>query len=116
MLNNVNVIGYLGGDAQSRTTRNGANFVVLSLATKRSWKDRQSGEWNSQTTWLRCLVFGRAAEFAATLTKGAQLQITGAIQTRKYVAQDGSNRSVTEIRVERLTQLNRSPKPSGAAA
>ena len=42
-LNQVSLIGFLGKDAEGKTTRNDASFAVLSLATKRSWKDRTTG-------------------------------------------------------------------------
>jgi single-strand DNA-binding protein len=116
MFNYVNLIGYLGGDAQSRSTRNNSTLTVLSLATKRIWKDRETGERQSQTTWHRCVVFGRTAEYAATLTKGAHLQIVGEIQTREYVAKDGAKQSVTEVRVQRINRLDRAPKSEEAAA
>ena len=69
MFNNVTLIGYLGSDAESRTSRNNSTLTVLSLATKRIWKNRETGERESQTTWHRCVVFGRTAEYAATLTR-----------------------------------------------
>lgn len=119
MFNNVTLIGYLGSDAESRTTRNNSTLTVLSLATKRSWKNGETGEWQSQTTWHRCVVFGRTAAYAATLTKGAHIQIIGEIQTREYVAKDGAKKSVTEIRVQRIARLDRAPKvenTGGAAA
>ncbi len=43
MMNNVTLIGYLGADAQSHTTRNKSTLTILSLATKHIWK-RQTGE------------------------------------------------------------------------
>ena len=119
MFNNVNLIGYLGSDAESRTTRNNSTLTVLSLATKRTWKNRETGAHESHTTWHKCVSFGRTAEYAATLTKGAHLQIIGEIQTREYVAKDGAKKSVTEIRVQRIVRLDRAPKPEnteGAAA
>ena len=119
MFNNVTLIGFLGSNAESRTTRNNTTLTVLSLATKRTWKDRETGERQSQTTWHRCLTFGRTAEYAATLPKGAHLQIIGEIQTREYVAKDGAKKSVTEIRVQRVARLDRASKPEsteGAAA
>ena len=119
MFNNVNLIGYLGSDAESRTTRNNSTLTVLSLATRRTWKNRETGERQSQTTWHRCVAFGRTAEYAASLTKGAQLQIIGEIQVREYVGKDGAKKSVTEIRVQRIGRLDRAPKPEttvGAAA
>jgi single-stranded DNA-binding protein len=59
-------------------------------------------------------AFGRTAEYAAGLTKGAQLQIIGELQTREYVAKDGSMKSVTEIRVQRVARLDRAPKTESA--
>lgn len=110
MFNNVTLIGYLGSDAESRTMRNNATLTVLSLATKRSWKNRETGGWESQTTWHKCVSFGRTAEYAASLTKGAQVQVIGEIQTRTYVAKDGATKSVTEVRVQRIARLDRSAK------
>ena len=116
MFNNVTLIGYLGCDAESRTTRNNSTLTLLSLATKRIWKNRETGERESQTTWHRCVVFGRTAEYAATLTKGSHLQIVGEIQTRSFVGRDGAKKSMTEIRVHRIAQLDRAKVDSAEAA
>jgi single-strand DNA-binding protein len=78
--NRATLIGFLGKDAEVKTTRNNASFTVLSLATRRSWKDRESGELMSETTWHRCIVWGKLGGFAATLTKGAHVQIEGEIR------------------------------------
>lgn len=119
-MNTVILTGYLGSDAESRTTRNNSTLTVLSLATNRVWKDRETGERQTQTTWHRCVSFGPTATYAATLTKGAHVQIEGEIQTREYVAKDGAKKSVTEVRVRRLKHLNKAekaaPQPEGAAA
>jgi single-strand DNA-binding protein len=66
-------------------------------------------------------VFGHTAEYAVTLSKGAHLQIIGEIQTREYVAKGGAKKSVTEIRVQRLSRLDKArldqtPKREEAAA
>ena len=106
MFNNVNLIGYLGSDAESRSTRNNSRLTVLSLATKRTWKNRETGGRESRTTWHRCVVFGRTAEYAATLTKGAHLQIVGEIQTRSFVGRDDAKKPVAEIRVHRVARLD----------
>lgn len=118
-MNNVILIGYLGGDAESRPTRNESTVTNLSLATQRVWKDRDTGERRTETSWHRLVCFGRLAEYASSLTKGAHLQITGEIHTREYTAKDGAKKSVTEIRVNRITRLDRpatsNPNPEVAA-
>ncbi len=110
MFNNVTLIGYLGSDAQSHTIRNNSTLTVLSLATKRTWKNRETGAREEQTTWHKCVCFGRKAEYAAGLTKGTYLQIVGEIQMREYTAKDGTKKSVTEIRVQRIARLDSKPK------
>ena len=95
--NRVTLIGFLGRDAEVKTTRNNAPFTMLSLATKRSWKDRESGERQSQTTWHRCIVLGKLGEFAATLTKGAHVQIEGEIRTREYTQKIATGKKTSEV-------------------
>jgi single-strand DNA-binding protein len=118
--NRVSLTGFLGKDAEVKTTRNSAAFTVLSLATKRSWKDRDSGERQSETTWHRIIAWGRLGEYAATLTKGAHLQIEGELRTRDYVQKTGGEKpaevkkSITEIRATAIAKLDRPKK--GAAS
>jgi single-strand DNA-binding protein len=118
--NRVSLTGFLGKDAEVKTTRNNASFTVLSLATKRSWKDRDTAEWQSQTTWHRIIAWGRLGEYAAGLTKGAHLQVEGEIRTREYVQKaDGKKsaevkKSITEIRAIGIAKLNR-PKKDAAS-
>ncbi len=122
--NRVTLIGFLGKDAEVKSTRNNAAFTGLSLATKRSWKDRESGERLSETTWHRCIVWGKLGEFAATLTKGAHVQIECEIRTREYTQKTGGKKpvdvkkSITEIRVFAINKLDRPAKgeAEGAAA
>jgi single-strand DNA-binding protein len=124
--NRVSLTGFLGKDAEAKTTRNNASFTVLSLATKRSWKKRDTGERLSQTTWHRVIVWGRLGEYAATLTKGAHLQIEGEIRTREYVQKVNGDQSpeavktITEIRATAIAKLDRPKKDEaeseGAAA
>ena len=115
--NRASLIGFLGKDAEVRTTNSKTPFTVLSLATKRSWKDRESGEYQSQTTWHRCLVWGKLGEFAATLTKGAHVQIEGELRTREYTQKGPGKKavevtkSITEVHAVSIVKLDRSGKP-----
>ena len=106
-LNNVTLTGFIGGDAETRTTKSNTSFTVFSLATKNSWKDRESGEWNSRTEWHRVVAFGRLTALASALKKGDHVQIQGQLRTREY-AKDAGKKSVTEIRVNSILKLDRS--------
>lgn len=119
-LNSATLTGFLGSDAESRTTKSNAIFTTFSLATKSSWKDRESGEWMSRTEWHRAVVFGRLAEFAATLKKGDHVQIHGQLRTREYdkpaegKKKAATKQRVTEIRVTSIFKLERTAKQDGA--
>jgi single-strand DNA-binding protein len=108
----------LGKDAEVKNTRKNASFTVLSLATNRSWKDQESGEYKSDVSWHRCVAFGRAGEYAASLLKGAHVQIEGEIRTREYAEKTGgkkaatAKKTITEIRVYRIAKLDRPNKAS----
>ena len=118
-MNRVILIGFLGKDAEVKTTRQNAAFTVLSLATSRRWKNRETGDYQSQTTWHRCIAWGKLGAFAAGLTKGAHIQIEGEIRTRQYQpkADPGKGqKSITEVRVTSLAKLDRAKKPAEDAA
>jgi single-strand DNA-binding protein len=108
--NKVNLIGFLGSDAEVRTANN-RSFTILSLATKSSYKDKESGKYVSHTEWHRCIVFGRLSEFAKTLTKGAHIQVEGELRSREFDSKktDGKQR-IWEIRVDSILKLDRAEK------
>ena len=108
--NKVNLIGFLGSDAEVRSANN-RSFTTLSLATKSSYKDKKSGQYVSQTEWHRCVVFGKLAEFAGTLTKGAHVQIEGELRSREYDSKKAdSKQRIWEIRVDSILKLDRAEK------
>ena len=119
-VNRVSLTGFLGRNAEAKATRNNASFTVLSLATKRSWRNRETGERQSETTWHRIIVWGNLGEYAAGLTKGAHLQIEGEIRVREYVEKTGDEsaemkKSITEVHATSIAKLDRSKKDSDSA-
>ena len=68
-LNRLTLIGFIGGDDETKTISNGSTFTAFAVATQRSWKNGD-GAWESRTEWHRCVSFGKLADFAATLKKG----------------------------------------------
>jgi|SRR5690554_2486797 len=100
-VNKVILIGNLGQDPETRYTPNGNAVVNLSLATDESYKDRQTGQMVPKTEWHRIVMFGKIAEIAGQyLRKGSKVYIEGKLQTRKWQAQDGQDRYMTEVVVD----------------
>ena len=121
-LNRVTLIGFIGNDAEKKVAGT-TNIVIFSLATKTSWKN-DSGSWESRSDWHRCVTFGKLAEFAGTLTKGAHVAIEGELRSREYAREVAIgaekttiNQRAWEIRVDtilkldRAAQVNESPEP-----
>jgi single-strand DNA-binding protein len=114
-LNRITLIGFLGSDAEKKV-RNATNIAVFSLATKVSWKN-EAGAWESRTEWHRCVAFGKLADFAGTLTKGARVAIEGERRSREYQRDIavGTHKTtiaqrVWEIRVDSVFKLDRAAK------
>ena len=116
-LNRITLIGFLGSDAEVRTANN-STFTVLSLATKSSYKDKKTGEYVSHTEWHRAIVWGKLAEYAKTLTKGAHLQIAGELRSREYLDKNSNDlkRRVWEVRADSILKLDRAEKASADEA
>lgn len=96
-LNKVTIIGNVGQDPDIRAMQSGDLVANLSIATSESWKDKQ-GQKQEKTEWHRVVVFGNLAEIVQQyVSKGSKLYIEGKLQTRKWQAQDGSDRYTTEI-------------------
>ena len=107
--NRISLIGFTGKDAETRTTSNQAPYTTLSLATKSSYRDRQSGEYISRTEWHRVIVWGKLGEFAGSLKKGTHLLVEGELRSRSY--DDSRNqdvkRRVWEVRATSILKLDR---------
>jgi len=109
-INKVILVGNLGADPETRYTPSGTAITNLRIATTESWKDRQTGEQVEKTEWHRVVMFDRLAEISAEyLKKGSQVYIEGQLQTRKWQAQDGSDRYSTEIRARDMQMLGGRP-------
>jgi single-strand DNA-binding protein len=108
--NKATLIGFLGNDAEVRIN-NDRSLTTLSLATKSSYK--KDGKYVEHTEWHRCVVFGKLGEFAATLKKGAHIQVEGELRSRKYESKkSNSEQTVWEIRVSSILKLDRAAKSS----
>ena len=112
-LNRATLIGYLGNDAEVRNGKNNQKFTTFSVATKTSYKDKESGEYISHTEWHRCIVFGKFGEFAATLKKGAHVQVEGEIRHTEYTPKKAKKPVRTDsVRVTSILKLDRAEKAS----
>lgn len=98
-VNKVILIGNLGRDVEVRSFPNGGKVANLRIATSETWKDRNTGERKEKTEWHSVAIFQEGLVRIAEqyLKKGSKVYIEGQLQTRKYQAQDGTDRYSTEV-------------------
>lgn len=97
MLNKTQLIGRLG-QKDVRSTPNGMQVVSYSIATTKSLKDKETGEWKENTEWHRCVSFNKTAEhIGMNVEPGDLLFLEGELRTRKWQTQSGEDRYTTEI-------------------
>src|SRR5690606_35642778 len=97
MLNSCEFIGNLGADPEVRSFQNGGKVCNLRLAVTEKYKDRD-GNRQEHTDWIPVAIFndGLVGVAEQYLRKGSKVYVRGAFKTRKYTAQDGSDRYSTE--------------------
>ena len=103
-LNKVMLIGNLGRDAETRFTTNNLSVTNFSIATTRSFKDKD-GNWQNETTWHKITGFNLSDYYKDNLKKGKKFHIEGRISKRDYNDKDGNKRTSTDVIVERLIPL-----------
>lgn len=102
-VNKVILVGELSADAEVRSRPNSTDVIAnLRVETRERFPDRTSGEMRAVSDYHRVVVFGRLAEQARSLKKGTLISVEGRNRTRKYQAQDGSDRYITEINADKL--------------
>ena len=112
-LNRWEGIGRLGQDIEMRYMPNGNAVANFSIAVDDSYKSKETGQKVEQTEWVRCVAFGKSAEFLGEwLRKGARVLAVGKLNTREY-EKDGIKRYVTEIHLGQGTEIIDWPPKDG---
>ena len=111
-INKAMLFGNLTRDPELRALPSGMNVVNFSIATNRTFKDRD-GKKQEQTDFHNVVVFGRQADIVNQyLKKGSSVFVEGRMQTRSW-EKDGEKKYRTEVIADRV-QFG--PKGSGSGA
>jgi len=106
-INKVILIGNIGQDPEVKYMPSGGAVTNVSVATSETWKDKNTGQPQERTEWHRVVFFNRLGEIAGEyLKKGSKVYIEGALRTRKWQAQDGTDRYTTEIVASEMQMLD----------
>jgi single-strand DNA-binding protein len=106
-LNNVQIIGNLGGTPEMKYLNNNDHVVNFSVAINERWKNR-NGEPQERTTWLRIVAFnGIGSACAEHLKKGDGVYVEGRLQLREYEDKGHVERTSVEVVASRVRFLGR---------
>lgn len=104
----LTIIGNLARDPELRTLGNGSTVANLTIASSTRQFNRQSNQWeDGDTLFMNCSAWDSqrqkfTSNIVATLAKGMRVIASGRLQQRSYQAQDGSQRTVTEMLLEEI--------------
>ena len=99
-INQVELLGRLGNDAEVRTTQSGRDVASFSIATDTGWYDKDKGEWRKNLHWHKIVTFqpGLIGVLRDKGKKGVRVIVTGELTYRAW-RKDGetTDRSEAEI-------------------
>lgn len=111
-LNSVVIAGNLTKDPIFRQTTSGTPVVNFSIASNRRFKDKNE-EWKEDVCYVGIVAWNRLADSCKDrLKKGNAVLVDGELQSRTFKTDDGTNRTIVEIKARRIQFLNK--KGSGA--
>jgi single-strand DNA-binding protein len=106
-LNAVIIAGNLTKDPIFRQTTNGTPVVNFSIASNRRFRDKND-EWKEDVCYVGIVAWNRLAESCRDkLKKGNAVLVDGELQSRTFKTEDGSNRTIVEIKARRIQFLNK---------
>ena len=94
----VTIVGNLTRDPEIRYTTGGAAKASFGVAVSRRWQNRQSQEWEEQTSFFNVVCWREMAEnVSESLGKGSRVVVTGRLEQRSWETDQGEKRSVVEV-------------------
>lgn len=111
MLNRIVLIGRLTRDPELKYTPQGMSIATMGIAVDRFTKD-ENGQ--KEVDFFDLVAFSKKADFASQyLGKGRLISVEGRLQSRSWVAQDGTKRKTFEIIVDNIDGLDRKGDTEG---
>lgn len=117
-MNRIQIEGFVGKDAETRTFENGGKVTRITVATSNDYFDRETNDWvKKDSTWHSVNAFAKLSDKIEGIKKGAKVFVEGKLEIRKWTDKEGVEKYSTEIRAAKIMQLvhmptrNESPFP-----
>ena len=96
--NNVTLTGNITRDPELRFTPSGQAMATFGLAVNRRWQNRQTNEWEEQTSFFDVKCWAQMAEnVAESVGKGSRVVVSGRLEQRSWETDNGDKRSKVEV-------------------
>ena len=96
--NTVTVIGNVTRDPELRFTPSGQAIATFGLAVNRRWQNRQTQEWEEQTSFIDVKCWAQMADnVGESVQKGTRVLVTGRLEQRSWETDNGDKRSKVEV-------------------
>ena len=100
--NAITLVGNVTKDPELRFTPTGQATLTFGLAVNRRWQNRQTNEWEEQTSFFDVVCWREMAEnVSESLTRGSRVIVTGRLEQRSW-EQEGERRTRIEVIADEL--------------
>lgn len=105
-LNSVMISGNLTKDPVLRHTSAGTSVANFYIALNRKFKDK-NGTWKEDVCYVGVVAWHQLADSCGEyLQKGSAVLIEGELQSRSWESEDGTYRSIVEVKAHKIQFLN----------
>src|SRR5258708_34059107 len=92
--NTLTVVGNVTRDPEMRYTPSGVAKASFGVAVSRRWQNRNTHEWEEQTSFFNVVCWREMAENACeSIGKGARIVGNGRLEQRSWETENGDKRS-----------------------
>lgn len=108
-MNQVQLIGHSGFNAELKYTQSGMAVANISIATNEKVKEQ------TVTSWHKVIIFGKTAEMSVPrIKKGTEVFVAGKLQSRDWTDKEGVKKTSVEIVASWVRIIERPPSaPEG---
>lgn len=108
-MNKIFIVGNACADPQCGITPSGVEYARVNIADNRYNSGEQTAQYWSVTAWR-----GQAEFMGKYVKKGDKIAITGTIEMRAYIAEDGSKRNSANVSIDTIELMSKPREDSRA--
>lgn len=107
-MNTICITGRVTQNPELKKTQSDVSVMSLSLAVDRDYKINNE----KVTDFIPVILWRKTAEVVSQYTaKGDLLSVVGSLESRKYTDSDGNNRTVWEVKADKVGFLSKKKQP-----